>query len=147
MQGAKKFLSYIIFMRINFIRLVFFSLGYHYNKCTSDKRKVAFMYENKAAEEAIRVGSFGDGLVFLEYALSLAESEEDCDSILTILSPELLEFLASIDAPVTFSGSASSSSDVVIKFSATSLDYYSNYFYCYLDWTSASFKSTTIYIL
>ena len=81
-------------------------MGYHYSKCSNDKRRLAFMYEVKAAEEAIRVGSFGDGLAFLEYALSLAECEDDCEMLLGVVNSDLLDFLASAD---TLSGSASAS--------------------------------------
>lgn len=70
---------------------------------------MAFVYESKAAEEAIRVGSFGDGLLFLECALSLAECDEDFDMLFSILSPDLMEFLSSNDVPSSLSAESSSS--------------------------------------
>lgn len=73
------------------------------------------MYEVKAAEEAIRVGSFGDGLAFLDYALSLTECEEDCETLLGIVNSDLLDFLASTDFPNTLSGSASGSGDGAVS--------------------------------
>ena len=72
------------------------------------------MYEIKAAEEAIKVGSFGDGLAFLDYALSLTECEEDCETLIGIINSDLMEFLASNDCPSALSGSVSGSGDGVV---------------------------------